>query len=210
VNELAASALTVYRSPEFKGVMSVFVWLGSVNGGFWIMARVAGFLVDLFSEFFWEEVWEALATIYNLVLAIFFAAILFVSATKGAHPDDRVWRQACGFIMLYVSLSAAYMDPRSEELHDYAKPGFIVGMVSFVIFAAVPKLVAYPELLTLITWLKLLSESWVGKAVTAFMVVGIAWKVFTGGLRGLFQFLAPFLYWVGVIKHPAIKIRRRD
>lgn len=186
----------------------VFVWLGAVNGGFWILARVAGFLVDLFSEFFWEEVWEALATVYNLALAVLFAAILFVSATRNSPGGDLIWRQACGFVMLYVALSAAYMDPKTQELHDFAKPGFVVGLFSYIIFAAIPRLVAYPELVTLVTLLKTLSDSVVGRTITGLMVAGILWKLFTGGLRGLFQFLAPFLYWVGIIKHPAIKLRR--
>jgi hypothetical protein len=208
VNDLPAQLLVIWRSPEFKGVVSVFVWLGSVNGGFWLLAKAAGFLVDLFSEFFWEEVWEALATVYNLVLAVFFAAILFVSATNGAPPTDLVWRQACGFVMLYVALSAAYQDPRTQELHDYAKPGFLLGLFSYILYAAFPKVVAHPELLTVIGLMKRLSDSWLGQATTALVVFGIVWKMFTGGLRGLFQFLAPFLYWVGLIKHPAIKIRR--
>ena len=82
------AAQQIWRSPEFKGVIGVFVWLGSINAGFWILARIMGAFVDIFSELFLEELWSVLATLYNMVLAVLFAAILFVSATKGAAPGD--------------------------------------------------------------------------------------------------------------------------
>jgi hypothetical protein len=201
--------LEAWRSKEFQAVLHVFVWLGSINAGFWILARVMGAFVDVFSELFWEELWEAFATVYNLVLAVLFTAILFVSATKGAPPKDLMWREMCGFVMLYVALGAAYMDGDTHELHDHAKPGYAVGLLAYLIFAAAPKVVAYPQLADAVVLLKTLSDSWIGRGLAVFMVGGIVWKLVTRGLGEMFYHLAPLLYFLGVIKHPAIRVRRR-
>lgn len=200
--------LELWRSKEFQDILQVFIWLGSINAGFWILAKVMGAFVDVFADFFWEPLWEAIATVYNLILAIFFAAIIFVSATKGSPPADLMWRKMCGFVMLYLSLSAAYMDGDTHEIADHAKPGFAVGLLSYVIFAIAPKLVAYPELITLIDLMKRIADSWVGQALTIFMVAGIIWRLCTKGLREMFYHLAPFLYFLGIIKHPGIRLRR--
>ena len=93
MDEFLAAAITIWRSPEFKRVVDVFVWLGAINGGFWILARVMGAFVDVFSELFLEELWSVIAILYNIALAVFFSAILFVSATKGAPPSDVLWRE---------------------------------------------------------------------------------------------------------------------
>src|SRR5689334_19252647 len=124
-----AAALEIWRSPECKNVVSVFVWLASINGGFWILARVMGAFVDIFSELFLEELWSVIAILYNIALAAFFTAILFVSATKGAPAGDLLWRQACGFVMLYVALGAAYMD-KTHHITEDARPGYALGLVS--------------------------------------------------------------------------------
>ena len=89
MEDILAAVLVIWRSPEFKRVVDIFVWLGAVNAGFWILARVMGAFVDVFSELFLEELWSVIAILYNIALAVFFAAILFVSATKGAPPSNR-------------------------------------------------------------------------------------------------------------------------
>ena len=61
MNEFLAAALVIWRTPECKSVVNVFVWLGSINGGFWILARVMGAFVDVFSELFLEELWSVIA-----------------------------------------------------------------------------------------------------------------------------------------------------
>jgi hypothetical protein len=209
MDALAAAALEIYRSPEFKGVVGVFVFLGSINAGFWILARVMSSFVDLFSELFLEELWSVVAILYNIALAVLFSAILFVSAVKGAAPKDLLWRQGCGFVMLYIALGAAYMD-KTHHIHDDARPGYALGLVSYIVFAAFPRLVAYPELSAMVGLIKTVSDSWLGKALTVFMVGGIVWGIVHKGLREMFYHLSPFLWFMGALKHPPIRVRRNN
>ncbi len=209
MDALVAAAVEIYRSPEFKGVVGAFIFLGSINAGFWILATVMSSFVDIFSELFLEELWSVIAILYNIALAVFFSAILFVSATKGAAAKELLLRQGCGFVMLYIALGAAYMD-KTHHIHDDARPGYALGLVSYLIFAAFPRLVAYPELGTTVVLLKSLSDSWIGKVLTVFMVGRIAWGIAHKGLREMFYHLSPFLWFVGALKHPPIRVRRNE
>jgi hypothetical protein len=166
--------------------------------------------VDIFAVLFWEDLWHLLATLYNIALAVFFSAVMFASATRGAPPKDILWREMCGFVLLYIALGAAYMDGRTHRLHDSARPGYASGLIGYLFFAAFPILVAYPELDALITMLKTLADSWIGKSLTAFMVVGIVWGILHRGLREMFYHLSPFLWFIGALKHPPIRIRRSE
>lgn len=191
-----------------KAVLQIFVWLCSVNAGFWILARVMGAFVDVFSELFWEEVWGALAIVYNLALALLFSAVLFASATKGAPAKDLLWRQGCGFALLYMALGASYMDAATHRIDEYARPGYAVGLLAYLLFAAFPRLTAHPELYALIAVIKAVADSWVGQVLTVFTVGGIVWGVLHRGLREMFYHLSPFLWFIGALKHPPIRLRR--
>ena len=200
--------LVLWRSNEFQSVLHLFVWLCSINAGFWILARVMGAFVDAFSELFWENVWNLLATAYNIVLAVFFSAVIFVSATRGALPKDLLWREMCGFVLLYMTLGATYMDRHTHQLNDYARPGYALGLISYIVFASLPRLVDHPGLYALIAMMKSLADSWVGKSLTVFMVGGIVWGLVHRGLREMFYHLSPFLWFIGALKHPPIRVRR--
>ena len=202
------AALEVWRSKEFQSVLQLFVWLCSINAAFWILARVMGAFVDVFSELFWEDVWSLLATIYNIVLAVFFSAVIFVSATKGAPAKDLMWREMCGFVLLYMALGASYMDRRTHHLTESSRPGYALGLIGFIVFAAFPVLADRPELYTSVELLKAVSRSWIGKSLTVFMVGGIVWGIVHRGLREMFYHLSPFLWFIGALKHPPIRIRR--
>jgi hypothetical protein len=197
-----------WRSKGFQSVLQIFVWLCSINAGFWILARIMGAFVDVFSELFWEDVWGALATVYNIALAVFFAAIIFVSATKGAPPKDFMWREMCGFVLLYMALGASYMDAATHQINEYARPGYALGLIGYILFAAFPRLVAHPELFSLIKMMKLVADSWIGQALTVLMVGGIVWGIAHRGLREMFYHLSPFLWFIGALKHPPIRVRR--
>lgn len=200
--------LEVWRSKEFQSVLQIFIWLCSINAGFWILARIAGAILDVFSELFWEDVWGALAMAYNIALAVFFSAIIFVSATKGAPPKDLMWREMCGFVLLYTALGASYMEGRTHQINDYARPGYALGLIAYIVFAAFPLIVTHPKLYALITVMKTVADSWVGTAFTVFVVVGIVWSIARRGLREMFYHLSPLLWFMGALKHPPIRVRR--
>lgn len=205
-----AEILVVWRSPEFQSVFQVFVWLCSVNAGFWIMARVVGAFLDIFSELFWESLWGVLAALYNIVLAMFFAGVLFATAVHGAPPQDVLWREMCGFILLYLALGAAYMDRRTHQLSDHTAAGYAVGLIVYLACAVYPPLSRHPELDEAVRLMRAVAVGWIGKTLTVFMVAGIAWSVVRGGLRGMFYYLSPALWRVGALKHPPIRIRRSE
>jgi len=202
------ATLEVWRSKEFQSVLQIFIWLCSINAGFWILVRVMSAFVDVFSELFWEELWGAFATVYNIALAVFFAAVIFVSATRGAPPQDLLWREMCGFVMLYVALGASYMDSGTHQIGEYARPGHALGLIGYLIIAAFPRLVAHPELYALITVMKAVADSWIGTAFTVFLVGGIIRGIARRGLREMFYYLSPFLWFIGALKHPPIRVRR--
>ncbi len=196
-------------TPEYRQILDIAVFLGSVNGGFWLLARAASGFLDIFSELFWEEVWSLIATVYNVALAVFFAAILFAAAVRSAPPETLYWRQAAGFVLLYLALGAAYMD-RGGRLCEEGRPGYALGLAAYILYAAFPQLVSDPRLHDLIGVMKRVSDSWFGQAMAAFVVGGILWKLAKDGLSGLFHVLAPGLWKVGALKHPPIRVRRDD
>jgi len=208
MDTLIPAFLEVWRSKGFQNVLHIFVWLCNINAGFWILARVMGAFVDVFSELFWEDLWSLLATVYNIALAVFFSAVIFVSATKGAPADDLLWREMCGFVLLYIALGAAYVDEQTQQLGDSAWPGYALGLISYVVFAAFPRVVAYPELYSLILIMKALADSWVGQALAVFMLGALAWRIAHHGLREMFYHLSPLLWFIGALKHPPIRVRR--
>ena len=208
MDSLLPALLDIWRSEEFKSFLRVFVWLCSINAGFWILARVMSAFVDVFSEIVWEELWGAFATVYNIALAVFFSAIMLVSAMKGAPAKDLLWREGCGFVLLYVALGAAYMDAATHRIDEYARPGYALGLIAYILFAAFPRLVAHPELYALIDLMKAVADSWIGTAFTVFVVGGIVWGIARRGLREMFYHLSPFLWFIGALKHPPIRIRR--
>lgn len=210
VEAFLLAAIDYWRTPECQKVVQIFVWLCSINAGFWILVRIMSAFVDVFSELFFEELWGAFATVYNIALAVFFAAIIFVSATKGAPPKDLLWRQMCGFVLLYLALGASYMEANTHQINQYARPGYVLGLIAYILFAAFPKIVAYPELYSLVTVMKAVADSWVGTAFTVFVVGGIVWGIARKGLREMFHHLSPALWYVGALKHPPIRIRRDE
>jgi hypothetical protein len=205
---LLPALLALWRSPEFQSVLRVFIWLCTINAGFWILAKVVGAFLDIFSELFWEDVWAVLATIYNVVLAVAFAAVMFASAIKDAPAKDLLWREMCGFVLLYIALGAAYMDLKTHDLDDAARPGYALGLLGYVVCAAFPRLVDHPELYAVIGMMKALANGWIGKALTIFMIVGIAWNLARRGMREMFYWVSPFLWWIGALRHPPIRVRR--
>lgn len=208
MDAILPAILHAWCSKEFQAVLQIFIWLCSVNAGFWILARAMGAFVDVFSELFWEEVWGALATVYNIALALVFAAVIFVSATKGAPAKDFMWREMCGFVLLYMALGASYMDAATHQINEFARPGYALGLIGYILFAAFPRIVVHPELYALVLALKALADSWIGQALTVLMVAGILWGIAHRGLREMFYHLSPFLWFIGALKHPPIRIRR--
>lgn len=206
---LHPALLELWRSPECRRLAGIVSWLSAVSAGFWLLAKLMGAVVEVFSELFFEELWTALATVYNVVLAVFFSATLFAAASRGAEGDGELHlRRGIGFIIVYLVLSASYADPKEGVIDEHARPGWAMGLVSYLFFAAVPRLTDQPRLYALIDLTKTVSESWVGLASTALVALTLSYRFARYGLRTMFNTLAPALFFLGVLKHPPIRVRK--
>lgn len=201
--------LELWRSPECRRLVEVVAWLSAVSAGFWLLAKLMGAVVELFSELFFEELWAALATVYNVVLAVCFSAALFAAASRGAEDAGELYlRRAIGFVIVYLVLSASYADPKDGVIDEHARPGWAMGLVSYFFFAAVPRLTEQPRLYALIDLTKVVSDSWVGAASAALVALTLSYRFARYGLRAMFKTLAPALWAVGVLEHPPIRVRK--
>lgn len=207
--DAVAALRELWRTPECRRFVASAAWLSAVSAGFWLLAKVMGAVVEIFSELFFEELWAALATVYNVVLAVLFSATLFAAASRGAEGAGELYlRRAIGFVIVYLVLSASYTDPREGAIDEHARPGWAMGLVSYLFFAAVPRLTEQPRLYELIDLMKAVSDSWVGAASTALVFTTLVYRFARYGLRAMFNALSPALWFVGVLKHPPIRVRR--
>src|SRR5262245_49860593 len=110
MQEALPLVLELWRSPECRRLLAATAWLSAVSGGFWLLAKVVGAITEMFSEFFFEEIWSALAIVYNIALAVLFSATLFAAASRGAETGELYLRRGVGLVILYLVLSAAYTD----------------------------------------------------------------------------------------------------
>jgi hypothetical protein len=208
VTELIAAGQELWRTPECRRFVASAAWLSAVSAGFWLLAKLVGAILEVFSELFFEELWDALATIYNVVLAVLFSATLFAAASRGAEAGELFLRRAIGFVIVYLVLSASYADPREGDIDEHARPGWAMGLVSYFFFAAVPSLTAQPRLYELIDLVKAVSDSWVGAASASLVALTLAYRFGRYGLRTMFNTLAPALFYIGVLKHPPVRVRK--
>lgn len=206
--EPVAALQELWRTPECRRLAATAGWLSAVSAGFWLLAKLVGAMLEVFSELFFEELWDALATVYNVVLAVLFSATLFAAASRGAQAGELYLRRAIGFVILYLVLGASYADPREGDIDEHARPGWAMGLVSYFFFAAVPSLTDQPRLYGLIDLVKAVADSWVGAASTALVALTLAYRFGRYGLRTMFNTLAPVLFFFGVLKHPPIRVRK--
>jgi hypothetical protein len=192
-----------------QSVLAAFLWLSSINTAFWLLAQLAGALVSVLQEFTEEFLWEILATLYNLALAVLFSAIMFLSASRGVGPGSLRLREMCGFVLLYIALGAAYTDPDTRRMSEHSKPGYAAGLAAYLFLAAAPTLADRPELLALYAVLKALAQSWVGWVLTVAMTFALLRAAASHGLLSMFRILAPAFWTLGLLKHPPIRVRRR-
>lgn len=208
MEQLIPALQELWRTPECRRLVDIVVWLSAVSAGFWLLAKLMGAVVEVFSGLFFEELWTALATVYNVVLAVFFSATLFAAASRGVEAGELYVRRGVGFVIVYLVLSASYADPREGVIDEHARPGWAMGLLSYLFFAAVPSLTEQPRLYALIDLTKLVSDSWVGAASAALVSATLAYRFARYGLRTMFNTLAPALWFVGVLKHPPIRVRK--
>src|SRR5262245_19712661 len=140
MSAFAASALAWWRAPSTQAVVGPVLYLSSINGIFWLLARIVDAFVSVFDEALWEEIANFIAVIYTFALAVLFSAMIFLSAAPGRGAGTLFWREACGFVLLYVALGAAFSDRSTNDIIPYSRPGYVAGLVFYLLFAAFPRI----------------------------------------------------------------------
>lgn len=205
-----AAALRFWRAPATRAVLGPLLYLGSVNGIFWILARAVEAVVAFFNDALWEELANLLALVYTFCLAILFSAIIFLSAAPGQGTTTLFWREALGFVLLYIALGAAYMDRSTGQIIPYSRPGYFAGLVAYVVFAAFPRALDQPLLIRFHGLIEALARGGVGWFLSAVTVFEVCWGILRRGSGWILLILSPLLWRVGLQRHPMIRVRRRD
>ena len=197
--------LKAWHIPSVHNAVIFGLQLGSINSEFWVLAWGTGGLIAAFHAMLLDDLGDVIAIAYNTFLAIMFSAMIFLSASGGAKSGVSLWREIGGFVFLYIALGAAYMNIRSKKLDAYGQPGFLAGLLSYLIFGIHPKLAAHPGLLGLYGFLDWIAWKPLGWAMAAFSAVEMTWVTVRAGAGRL-----PSILWpLGLAKHPPIRIRKR-
>ena len=141
---LLAKALDFWISHQLQELLRPFLVLSSISAMFWMLAHLASFCVFVMKALLPEEVSALLSVLYSMVLAVVYAAMMFHTALLGQWHPSLLWREAAGFVFMYVMLGVTFTDQKTKHLYPYAKPAFFLGMGAYLFLAVVPALIRRP------------------------------------------------------------------
>src|SRR5204862_367837 len=141
---------------------------------------------------------------------VLFSAMIFLSTAPGRASGSLFWREACGFVLLYIALGAAFSDRSTNDIIPYSRPGYIAGLVAYLLFAAFPVILDQAWLISFHGFLELLARGFVGGVLSVVTCVEIVWGLLTRGLGWTLLILSPLLWRLGLQRYPMIRLRRRD
>jgi hypothetical protein len=124
----------VMAYPLVRTWKDVLVFLISISGAFWLISKAVSAVALLTHSMLDRALAELFAVSYNVVLAVLFSSVLVhgIIVERGGK-DDFFYCQAAGFVLVYLVLGAAYTE-RSGHITEYAIPGFIAGLGSYLFF----------------------------------------------------------------------------
>jgi hypothetical protein len=207
IESIVQIATAFWQHPGVRDAARAFFYLSSVSTVFWMLARCSAVFVYLVHGMLLDEFGTLLAVIFNILLAVAFAGMMFLSAVLGNGPGVLVWREAYGFLFLYLALGAAYMDQSSQDINAYSWPGYVVGLAAYLLFACFPGLLDHREFIDVYRAIAALGMGWFGWLLTGLMVIQIGVGFVRRGLQGMFMVLGPWLWYLRIIRHPPIRIR---
>jgi hypothetical protein len=202
---LLAKALALWSSPQLQALLRPLLVLSSISAMFWMLARLAGVFMFLLKSLLPEEVSALLSILYSMVLAAAYATMMLYTALLGQWHPSLLWREACGFVFMYVMLGVTFTDRSTKRLHPYAKPAFSIGMGVYLFLAVVPALVRRPALIESHRVLELFAAGGWGLVMTALTVALMIWSFLSWGVGEIAFSLSPLLYKLGLIKAPLIR-----
>ena len=200
-----AQALALWRSPQLQDLLRPVLTLGSISAMFWMLARLAAVFMAALKSLLPKEVSLLLGILYSMVLAVVYATMMFFTALQGQWHPSLIWREACGFVFMYVMLGVTFTDRSTQRLHPLAKPGFYIGMGAYLFLAVVPSLVRQPFFVEFHRVLELFAAGGWGCVMTALTVALMIWSLLTWGVSEIAFNLSPLLFRLGLIKAPLIR-----
>jgi len=207
---LIAQALELWRSPEVQEFLRPLLVLSSISGMFWLLARLAGLLMYLVHAILPDDLSGPLAVVYNMVLALGYATMMFYTALLGRWHPSLMVREMSGFVFMYLMLGAAYTDRSTRRINRYAKHGFVLGLLAYLFFATIPSWMRHPALVEFHRILELLAQGGLGYVMTALTLLCMVWSFFTRGVGEIAFALSPICYRLGLIKAPLIRFRQES
>ena len=202
---LLAKALDFWISQKLQELLRPFLVLSSISAMFWMLAHLASFFVFILKRLLPEEVSALLSILYSMVLAAAYATMMLYTALLGQWHPSLLWREACGFVFMYVMLGVTFTDRRTKNLYPYASPAFFLGLGVYLFLAVVPALVRLPALIEFHRVLELFAAGGWGLVMAAFTVALMIWSLVSRIAYEIAFGLSPLLYKLGLIRAPMIR-----
>lgn len=202
---LLAKALDFWISHQLQELLRPFLVLSSISAMFWMLAHLASFCVFVMKALLPEEVSALLSVLYSMVLAVVYAAMMFHTALLGQWHPSLLWREAAGFVFMYVMLGVTFTDQKTKHLYPYAKPAFFLGMGAYLFLAVVPAVIRRPAFAEFHRVLELFAAGGWGVVMSALTVVLMVWSLVSRIAFEIAYSLSPLLYKLGLIRAPMIR-----
>ncbi|MBI5239754.1 MAG: hypothetical protein HY926_04720 [Elusimicrobia bacterium] len=202
---LLAKALDFWIAHQLQDLLRPFLVLSSISAMFWMLAHLASFCVFVMKTLLPEEISTLLSILYSMVLAVVYAAMMFHTALLGQWHPSLLWREAAGFVFMYVMLGVTFTDRKTKHLYPYAQPAFFLGLGAYLFLAVVPALVRRPALVEFHRVLELFAAGGWGVVMTAFTVLLMVWSLVSRIAYEITYSLSPLLYKLGLIRAPMIR-----
>lgn len=147
VRWLTAAVVWTDRVLAFPGVRpwaDALLLLAGVSGAFWAVSRLFSRLALVVHDQLDRSLADLFAVVYNAFLAALYASVL--ARCVGAAASDRLAFQGAGFVILYLTLNAAYSDG-DGAVDEHALPGWLAGLGGYLLLCARPAWTANPATL---------------------------------------------------------------
>jgi hypothetical protein len=156
--------------PAVRSWFEILRELVGISGAFWLLSKFLGRAALLIHRLLDHSLAELFAVAYNLALAVLYSSVLVYAAIaeRGGRSDFFAF-QAAGFVMCYVVLGATYREP-SGRLSEYALPGYVGGLASYLFFCVKTKPLSNPVTPKLYEALTLFLRSGAARYVTLLAV----------------------------------------
>ncbi|MDD5627665.1 MAG: hypothetical protein PHU21_01280 [Elusimicrobia bacterium] len=202
-----AKALALWYSPAFQELLRPVRTLSAISAMFWMLARLAALFMAGLKTLLPEELGVLLAIVWNIVLSVAYAAMMFYTALQGNWHPSLPAREACGFVFMYVMLGVTFTDRATGRLQPVARPGFFIGISAYLFLALAPSVARLPVFAESHRVLELFAAGGWGNVMTALTAALMLWSLLAWTVSEVAYSLSPLLFRLKLIKAPLIRFR---